>query len=90
MKVLVLGGYGTFGSRLVRLLADQSRLTLLVAARSVAKAQSLCAQTAATATLEPLFFDRDGGVLGQLREAAPDLVIDASGPRSMAMIPTRS
>jgi hypothetical protein len=80
MKVLVLGGYGTFGSRLVRLLADQSRLTLLVAGRSVAKARSLCARTAATATLVPLSFDRDGDVLGRLREAAPDLVVDASGP----------
>jgi hypothetical protein len=59
-------------------------LTLLVAGRSEAKAQSLCAQTAArimtTATLVPLSFDRDGDVLGQLREAAPDLVVDASGP----------
>jgi uncharacterized protein YbjT (DUF2867 family) len=41
MKVLVLGGYGTFGSRLVRLLADRPQLTLLVAGRSRAKAQLL-------------------------------------------------
>ena len=27
-----------------------------------------------------MFFDRDGDVLGQLRKAAPDLVVDASGP----------
>jgi hypothetical protein len=80
MRVLVLGGYGTFGGRLVRLLADHPQLTLLVAGRSIAKAQSLCAQIAAAAELVPLWFDRDGDVLRQLRDAAPHLVVDASGP----------
>jgi uncharacterized protein YbjT (DUF2867 family) len=41
MKVLVLGGYGTFGGRLVRLLADCPQLTLLVAGRSGAKARGI-------------------------------------------------
>jgi len=80
MKVLVIGGYGTFGGRLVRLLADRPRLTLLVAGRSGAKAQSYCSRHAATANLVPLSFDRDGDVIGQLRDAAPDMVVDASGP----------
>jgi hypothetical protein len=96
MKVLVLGGYGTFGGRLVRLLADRPQLTLLVAGRSGAKAQSFCSRIAArspiapspiahsciatTAKLMPLLFDRDGDLVGQLRDAAPDMVVDASGP----------
>jgi saccharopine dehydrogenase-like NADP-dependent oxidoreductase len=80
MKVLVIGGYGTFGGRLVRLLADRPQLTLLVAGRSSAKARSCCSRNAATANLVPLAFDRDGDVIGQLRDAAPDIVVDASGP----------
>ena len=80
MKVLVLGGYGTFGGRLVRLLADRPQLTLLVAGRSRAKAQSFCSRIAAAAKLIPLSFDRNGDLVGQLRDAVPDLVVDASGP----------
>jgi len=34
LRILILGGYGTFGGRLARLLADDSRLTLLIAGRS--------------------------------------------------------
>ncbi len=37
LKVLILGGYGTFGGRLARLLADEDRLTLIIAGRSRAR-----------------------------------------------------
>jgi saccharopine dehydrogenase-like NADP-dependent oxidoreductase len=80
MKVLVLGGYGTFGGRLVRLLAARPQLTLLVAGRSSAKAQSFCSNIAAAAKLTPLPFDRNGDVFSQLQDTAPDMVVDASGP----------
>jgi hypothetical protein len=80
MKVLILGGYGTFGGRLVELLAGESRLTLIVAGRSLEKAQAFCAGQQARATLVPLAFDRDGDVANALRTSAPDLVVDASGP----------
>jgi hypothetical protein len=79
-RILILGGYGTFGGRLVRLLADEPRLTLIVAGRSPARAQEFCATLAAAATLLPARFDRDGDVTAQMRALAPDLVIDASGP----------
>ncbi len=46
-RVLVLGGYGTFGGRLARLLADEPRLTLIVAGRSLEAAQSFCASVEA-------------------------------------------
>ncbi len=29
MKILILGGYGTFGGRLAHLLAEEERLTLV-------------------------------------------------------------
>jgi N-acetyl-gamma-glutamylphosphate reductase len=91
MRILVLGGYGTFGGRLVRLLADRPRLTVLVAGRSGAKAQSYCSRIASTAKLTALSFNRDGDVVSQLRNAAPDMVVDAWGrSRPMATIPIAS
>jgi Domain of unknown function (DUF4166)/Saccharopine dehydrogenase NADP binding domain len=80
VKVLILGGYGTFGGRLVRLLADESTLTLLIAGRSHEKAAAFCAGLAAKAECRPLVFDRDTDVGAQLARTAPDVIVDASGP----------
>lgn len=80
MRVLVIGGYGTFGGRLARLLADEHRVTLLLAGRSEAKALKLIQSTRSDAALIPFRFDRDGDLAAQLAEARADLVVDASGP----------
>jgi len=81
VKVLILGGYGAFGGRLAQLLADEPRLTLMIAGRSEAKARAFVGTIAgAAATLIPLRFDRDGDLDAQLAAAAPDLLVDASGP----------
>src|SRR5262245_19598169 len=82
LKVLILGGYGTFGGRLAQLLADEERLTLIIAGRSRAKEEAFCATLPATrrATAVAEAFDRDGDVERQLRAIAPDLVVDATGP----------
>lgn len=80
MKVLVLGGYGTFGGRLVRLLADEPRLTLIVAGRSLARAQEFCEQVSARAKIVPAVFDCEGDVGTQLDALLPDIVVDATGP----------
>jgi hypothetical protein len=79
-RVLILGGYGTFGGRLAQLLADEPRLTLIIAGRARDKAEAFCTQLPASARLEPLAFDRDGDVETALAAAKPDLVVDASGP----------
>jgi NAD(P)-dependent dehydrogenase (short-subunit alcohol dehydrogenase family) len=78
LKILILGGYGTFGGRLAQLLADDDRLTLIIAGRSRAKAQAFCATLPSTAV--PAVFDRDANVERQLHAIAPDLIVDASGP----------
>lgn len=80
MRVLIVGGYGVFGGRLARLLADEPRLTLLLAGRSEEKARALCEALDSLSTLIPWRFDRDGDLDAQLAAAAPDLVVDASGP----------
>ena len=80
LKVLILGGYGTFGGRLALLLADEPRVTLMIAGRSLAQAQEFCAALSARATLQAARFDREGDVEAQLVALAPDIVVDASGP----------
>jgi Domain of unknown function (DUF4166) len=80
MKVLIVGGYGTFGGRLAQLLADEARLTLVIAGRSLAKATDFCRALGSKAVALPAAFDRDGDIEAQLRALAPDIVVDASGP----------
>jgi hypothetical protein len=79
MKILIVGGYGTFGGRLVDLLAGDKGLHIYVAGRNIGQAQNFIKARAAAATLEALAFDRNGD--GEaLHDLKPDLVVDASGP----------
>jgi len=59
LKILILGDYGTFGGRLTHLLADDKRLTLLIAGRSKSKAFEFCRSQVFRAQTEALAFDRD-------------------------------
>src|ERR1700733_11087184 len=79
-RVLILGGYGTFGGRLAQLLAGDARVTLLIAGRSLSRAQAFCDRLAPGASRSALRFDRDGDALAQIRAVNPDLVVDATGP----------
>ena len=80
-KVLVIGGYGVFGGRLIQLLEDDPRLNLLVAGRSVERASTFARSKGNTAAeLTPLAFDRNGDLTGYLAAIRPDIVVDASGP----------
>jgi Domain of unknown function (DUF4166)/Saccharopine dehydrogenase NADP binding domain len=81
LKILIIGGYGTFGGRTIQLLKSEASLRLIVAGRSLSKAHSFCELHAdAKANLEPALFDRDNNVLAQLKLLGPDWVVDASGP----------
>lgn len=80
MTILILGGYGVFGARLCELLAPDTRLSLLVAGRSLPRASALCLALPPGAARQPLAFDRAGEVGTLLGRFQPDLLIDASGP----------
>src|SRR4051812_840504 len=80
LRVLIVGGYGVFGGRIVELLKDEPRLELIVAGRSLDRATAFCARQAATAKLMPAVFDRNGDLAHFLAKLRPDLLIDASGP----------
>ncbi|WP_072389051.1 SDR family oxidoreductase [Hyphomicrobium sp. CS1BSMeth3] len=81
LTILLVGGYGTFGGRIVELLEDEPRLSLIIAGRSMEKAAAYCrGREKAKANLAPTFFDRDGNLAVQLEALKPDVLIDASGP----------
>ncbi len=78
--VLVLGGYGAFGTRVARLLASSPELTVHVAGRHLDAAQRLCAALGERAV--PVALDRDDptAVAAFLHERRPRVVVDATGP----------
>lgn len=79
MKIMILGGYGVFGGRLAELLADCVELELLICGRSLAHAEAFCAASRGRAKTRPLAVDRKA-IAAALRDHAPDLLVDASGP----------
>jgi hypothetical protein len=80
-RILIVGGYGIFGGRLVELLESDARLTLLVAGRSLSTASTYCAgRRKAVAKLVPTVFDRTDADAKYLAALRPVVVVDASGP----------
>lgn len=75
-RILVIGGYGGFGARLVRRLLARGH-QVIVAGRSAEKAAAFCAGLAGA---EPLAVDRENGIGLAMARERPDLVIDAAGP----------
>jgi saccharopine dehydrogenase-like NADP-dependent oxidoreductase len=82
-RILVLGGYGVFGSRVCRLLARLNGLELFVAGRSHFAAEKLCAQIRAEtpeAAVQPFALDLTRDLRSALEATGPRLVIHAAGP----------
>jgi hypothetical protein len=75
-RILILGGYGGFGARLSRRLAQQGH-HILVGGRRIAAASAFCETLANT---QPILADREGDIAALLHDHRPDLVIDAAGP----------
>ena len=80
LKVLVLGGYGTFGLRLCKLLAVDPRITLVIAGRSHASADEARRSLPRANEHEALALDRDGELASALRSVKPDVLVEATGP----------
>lgn len=82
-KVLVIGGYGFFGSRLVERLARQAGLHIVVGGRSAARAHALIdrLRPAAQASLSAATLDITSSHFArELAAMAPALTIHTSGP----------
>ncbi|MEP1447786.1 MAG: saccharopine dehydrogenase NADP-binding domain-containing protein [Paraglaciecola sp.] len=81
--VVVLGGYGNFGKRIVENLSKIENITLVIAGRNLNKSSALVESLGAisTAKLEPLFIDIFAENFDeQLASLSPYLVIHTSGP----------
>jgi hypothetical protein len=78
-RVLILGGYGSFGARISELLAKTRRFEVIVGGRNLAKAQAHC-RSRPDLDLKAAQIDRDMGLAATLAELRPWLVVDAAGP----------
>lgn len=74
--ILILGGYGNFGSVIARLLAKEKDVRLIIAGRSAEKAQNLAAELGADWAAFDIHADLDA----QLERLRPAVVIHTSGP----------
>jgi saccharopine dehydrogenase-like NADP-dependent oxidoreductase len=81
--ILVLGGYGNFGKRIVEGLLDVENVTLLIAGRSQEKAKLLAGklQSETKADLKAIALDIDkAGFRSHLEHLSPNIVIHTCGP----------
>lgn len=79
-RILVLGGYGNFGSYISRRLAADANIQLLIGGRSRAKAEALIAGLDAGQPPEAVAIDIAGDLETALAAARPDVVIHTVGP----------
>ncbi|MEP1208756.1 MAG: saccharopine dehydrogenase NADP-binding domain-containing protein [Rhizobiaceae bacterium] len=75
-RVLVIGGYGNFGSFISRHLASDKRVQVIVAGRSLEKAQKLANEIGAEFAGVDINQDFDAA----LQTIQPDIVVHTSGP----------
>ncbi len=80
LRVLVIGGYGNFGSYIARSLAPDPNIQLLIGGRSARRAAAFVSELAAANTAEPCAVDIDRDIAAQLAALRPDLVIHTTGP----------
>jgi len=82
-KIIVLGGYGNFGKRIVEKLAGIKDITILIAGRNLSKSSALVdnLKTTSQASIEPLVVDIFANDFKEhLELISPYLVIHTSGP----------
>ena len=81
--ILVLGGYGVFGSRICRRLARDPGIRLIIAGRSAANAESManaiCTEIPEAEALG-IAVDMNEGLVDALKNHKPKLVIQTVGP----------
>lgn len=81
-RILVLGGYGLFGGRICRALAEEPELWIGVAGRDAGRAESFISRLPKRrALLEPTALDHESaGFAARISELQPQLVVHAAGP----------
>jgi len=80
IRVLIIGGYGNFGSYIAKALSGDDYITLLIAGRSLPKAKAFVQDLQSARPAEALSLDIDGHLLQDFDKAQPDVVIHTTGP----------
>lgn len=79
-RILIIGGYGNFGSFITRRLAQEKNIQVIIAGRSLKKAQELAEMLDAAHRPEAAALDIQSGIGEALKRINPDIVIHTSGP----------
>ena len=79
-RVLVIGGYGNFGSYIARSLADDPNISLFIGGRSEGKADAFARSLASINPASGCAIDIDADISARLRELRPDVVVHTTGP----------
>jgi hypothetical protein len=79
-RVLIIGGYGNFGSYIARSLAPDPTIRLLIGGRASAKAQAFAAGLGGAHPAEGHAIDIDGDLAAAFDRISPDIVVHTSGP----------
>jgi hypothetical protein len=81
-RVLIIGGYGNFGSYIARSLAAEPGIELLIAGRSLDQASRFVSQLRAAAEPEPrpVALDISADINATLAATRPDILIHTTGP----------
>ena len=78
--VLIIGGYGNFGSYIARALATDPNISLLIGGRSQTKANAFAASLHPLNPASGCAIDIDGDIEARLREIGAHIVIHTTGP----------
>jgi saccharopine dehydrogenase-like NADP-dependent oxidoreductase len=79
-RVLIIGGYGNFGSYIARSLASDSGIQLLIGGRSAQKAARFATDLSSANPAEGHHIDIDHDLGAALRRIRPGIVIHTTGP----------
>lgn len=79
-RVLIIGGYGNFGSYIARALATDPNIALLIGGRSQTKAEAFASSLVASNPAAGCVIDIDGEIAATLKQARPDIVVHTTGP----------
>lgn len=79
-RVLIIGGYGNFGSFIARMLARERNIQLIIAGRNAAKARAFVKTLTPKNNVEIAVLDIYDNLPVSLEMIAPNVVIHTSGP----------
>lgn len=79
-RILIIGGYGNFGRFITQCLALESNIQVIIAGRSLSKAEDLAGRLDAANRPEAVALDIHHALADALAKIKPDVVIHTSGP----------